>query len=221
MRRAFDVELDLLHHDIVTMGSTVCAALKTTFSALESRDIDLLMQVTTDDKKVNEMEKNIETRCLRLLMKQQPVVATDLRAVSATLKLTTDLERIGDQAQDIADIGLIFCGEKRFPLAVSEKMREMASVTIQMLEDAMTAMAGFDLALAKEVQSRDDQVDDLFVEVKEELVRKLKADEGTADDVLDLMMISKYLERIADHSVNVCEWVEFFQTGTHQTTKIL
>ena len=221
MRRIFDQELDLLHQDIVAMGNSVHNALMLAFQGMESRNVDQLMQVTADDKKVNEMEKKIETRCLRLLMKQQPVVATDLRAVSATLKLTTDLERIGDQAQDIADIGLIFCGEGRFPLQVSPKMKEMAQVTLQMVSDAMTALAGFDLALAKEVQGRDDQVDQLFVEVKKELADKLKKDESTADDVLDVMMISKYLERIADHSVNVCEWVEFFQTGIHQTTKIL
>lgn len=221
MRRSFDLELAELNKQLYAMGNKVKVALNTALEALESRDTEQLMAVVAGDKAVNDMEKELEGRCLHLLMKQQPVVAADLRAVSAALKLVTDLERMGDQAQDIADIGLVFCKEDRNPLLVPCCLKEMAGATQWMVEQSLIALESEDLELARMVGERDDTVDDFFHRLKGELAQAMKEGTATGDNVLDVMMIGKYLERIADHSVNVCEWVDFYRTGRHQEAQIL
>ena len=164
---------------------------------------------------MNQKERDIEALCMKLLLKQQPV-ATDLRKVSAALKMITDMERIGDQALDIAEIvetGTILEADG------GRLLGKMAEATMGMVSRSIEAYVEQNLEKAQEVIQSDDVVDELFVQVRERLVDRL---EGTGDDndrILDFLMIAKYYERIGDHATNIAEWVEFSILGRHRNGK--
>ena len=216
-RTYFERELEALHSDLIRMGSLIEEALAKSVKALEMGDKELAKEIMSSDGKIDDLEKEIESRCLRLILRQQPV-AKDLRAISTAIKMITDLERIGDQALDIADI--VIRMENGIGDIASDIPR-MAIVASEMVGDSIKSYINTDLKLAQSTINRDDEVDNYFEAVKIELIEILKTDHSKADDAINAMMIAKYFERIADHAVNVCEWVEFYETGRHKTAQIL
>lgn len=218
-RPTFENELENLNTDLIKMGAMVKQAIKSSIEAFKNQDIELANSIISLDREVDNMEKAIETRCLSLLLRQQPV-ASDLRAISTALKMITDMERIGDNAADIANIVKKLKGDHMF--TVIEDIPQMAQITCDMVSDSIKSFVNGDLELAKEVMERDNKVNSLFKKVKIELVEILKSgDDDNMDNVIDFLMIAKYLERIGDHAVNICEWVEFYKTGEHKNTKII
>lgn len=217
-RTYFDNELESLHLDLIKMGSMVETAISDAIIALETGDSALCKKVIMGDKDVDEIEKQIETKCLRILWHDQPV-AKDLRAVSTAIKMITDMERIGDQAQDIADIALQLHANSI--LEISSSIPIMAKEACYMVRSSISSFVNKDLDLAKSIIDHDDVVDNMFDTIKDELIKLVKRDNSKADSVIDALMIIKYLERIADHAVNICEWVEFYQTGIYKNNKII
>ena len=217
-RSYFDSELELLHKDLIKMGALIEAAIEKSIKALDPQHRHLAQEVSADDKLVDEMERAIESRCLRLMLRQQPV-AKDLRAISTAIKMVTDMERIGDQAADIADIALRFDGSGVYNMA--QHIPQMAEIATEMVTGSINAFVTKDLDLAQKIIAMDDQVDGLFDVVKHELIATLQQPDSNIDQALDTMMIAKYLERIGDHAENICEWVEFYQTGVHKNSKLL
>ncbi len=217
-RNTFDKELELLHVDLIKMGGMAEDAIDNSVKALLTSDGKAAESVVSHDDEVDEMEKRIEARCLNLILRQQPV-ATDLRKISSALKMITDIERIGDNAADIAEISLSIEGE---PLENMVKhIPQMAKISCAMVHGAIDAFVRNDIAFAKAVIARDDEVDDLFLKVRAELAETLKNDKDINDNAIDFLMIAKYLERIGDHAVNICEWILFMETGVHKDIKII
>lgn len=217
-RTYFDKELEALHIDVIKMGSMIEEAISNAIKGLISGDKNVCLQVVDGDKNVDEMEKQIETKCLRILWHDQPV-AKDLRAVSTAIKMITDMERIGDQAQDIADIALRLHAHSIEQISAS--IPKMAQEAVKMVHNSINAFVDGDLTLAKATIDRDDVVDGMFDSIKQELIELIRNNSAFADGVIDALMIIKYLERIADHAVNICEWVEFYQTGVRKQNKII
>ena len=218
-RTEFDHELEILHLDMIRMGGLIEDAIDKSIFALEKRDKELAQKIIENDKQIDDLERVIETECLRLLLKQQPVVAKDLRAISTALKMITDMERIGDHASDIADLTLRF-GDQPFIMPL-EHISLMAHIASEMVKDSINAFVKSDIAASREIIARDDEVDSLFETVKQDLIALLAASPDYADQVIDFLMIAKYLERIGDHAVNVAEWVIFFMTGEHKDKRII
>ena len=210
-RTSFDKELNALHGELVKMGALVEDAIAKSVKALEPGGRYLAEEAIAADRQVDDLERSIEARCLRLLLRQQPV-AKDLRAISTAIKMITDMERIGDQAADIADLAL---------REESGSIREMARIAVVMVSEAVGSFVSVDLENARRIIAMDDKIDHLFEVVKTELIGILKEQSARADEVINAMMIAKYLERIGDHAVNICEWVEFYETGIHKQTRIL
>lgn len=212
MRSRFDEQLTHLNREMIEMGALCEKAISMASQALSSGNIELAARVAPVDSEIDQMERDIETRCLKLLLQQQPV-AKDLRQISAALKMITDLERIGDQAADIAEI-VGFLGGR-----VSEDsthIDRMAQAAISMVNDAIDAFVKRDLELTEDVISRDDVVDNYFTQIKGALIQMIAENPGDGEYALDLLMIAKYLERIGDHAVNIAEWVQFAATGIHK-----
>ena len=217
-RSEFDRELESMHLDLIRMGGLIEDAIDRSITALEKRDKQMAQEIVRGDDKIDEMEHSIESKCLRLLLRQQPV-ASDLRAVSTALKMVTDMERIGDHASDIADLTLQFReGPHTFPL---EHFPLMASIASVMVKGSVDAFVHSDLEACKRIIARDDEVDSLFQTVRQYIVEKVEQSPKMADEAVDYLMVAKYLERIGDHAVNIAEWVIFFITGEHKDTKIL
>ncbi len=217
MRNRFDRQLEQLHVELLEMGSMCEEVIRKTSDLLKSRDAVEAREIRKEDSKIDEQERMIESLCLKMLLQQQPV-ARDLRKISAALKMITDMERIGDQASDIAEI------VETTELAIPQdeiKLSKMAETTMRMVTDSIDAYVKQDLELVKKVIATDDEVDDLFLEVREEIVSVLRKEEVTRENSLDLLMIAKYYERIGDHAVNIAEWVEFSITGTHKDADVL
>ncbi len=217
-RVSFDHELELLNIDLIKMGSMVENAIESSISAFKNQDNEAAKNIIAGDSEVDDIEKRIETRCLSLILRQQPV-AKDLRKISTALKMITDMERIGDNASDIAELTMRIQGDHIYTSV--EHIPMMAQIASQMVHDAISSFVRNDLELSNATIQRDDEVDELFNVIKEELVDILKKSADIPDNVIDFLMIAKYLERIADHAVNICEWVEFSQTGEHKHTKIV
>ena len=219
-RSTFDMELEQLNLDMIKMGATVEDAITRSIAALESFDKQAAKEIIEADHVVDDMEKAIEARCLRLLMRQQPV-ARDLRTISTALKMITDLERIGDHASDIAELAIRLGNGQ--PIGMARHITDMADIAVQMVRACVRAYIDNDLERARITILRDDEVDDLFCVVREELIKTLSGEvtHELADQAIDLMMVAKYLERIGDHAVNICEWVVFYDTGKHKETQIL
>ncbi|HIT01103.1 MAG TPA: phosphate signaling complex protein PhoU [Candidatus Faecaligallichristensenella faecipullorum] len=218
MRNRFDRELDSLNNELIEMGALVENAIENATQALINRDGERARAAIQYDMPVDEKEKDIERRCLRLLLQQQPV-ATDLRLISTALKMITDMERIGDQAADISEITLRLLNEQ--DLKHLEHIQQMAQATIRMVRESIDAFVNRDLALAQAVEAYDDVVDDLFTHVKNDLIDLIRADANYGEQAVDLLMIAKYFERIGDHATNIAEWVEFSLTGKHKNERIL
>ena len=218
MRKQFDEHLKELNLEMVRMGGAVENAINAAINGLVRRDGELNKKAIEADHSIDEMEKQIESRCLRIILQQQPV-ATDLRKVSAALKMITDMERIGDHASDISEIALFLDGGIKKPdLADIPKMAEEA---VKMLTGAINAYVYSDKELAENVIRSDDIVDEHFLRVKEELTEMIVNDKSTANNALDLLMIAKYLERIGDHATNIAEWVVFSVTGVHKDVQLM
>ena len=181
--------------------------------ALFKQDESLAESAIEFDSEVDRKERDIESRCLKLLLQQQPV-ARDLRTISSALKMITDMERIGDQAADIAEITHRL-KQTDAPLCDTH-IKEMSKSTIRMVKESVDAFVARDLALAQKVIAEDDEVDDMFVHVRDELVQMLKKEESEPAAVIDVLMIAKYFERIGDHATNIAEWVAFSITGRHE-----
>lgn len=217
-RIEFDKELEALHLDLIRMGGLIDEAIDHSITALENHDHELAKAVVENDRQIDDLDRSIESRCLSLLLRQQPV-ASDLRAVSTALKMVTDMERIGDQAADIADLTLRFDGT---PFIKSlEHIPLMARIVSSMVKDSIRAFVNSDAQFSREIIQRDDNVNHLFETVKREIVAILTQSVESADQAVDFLMIAKYLERIGDHAVNICGWVIFSVTGKHKNTKIL
>ncbi|MDR2933007.1 MAG: phosphate signaling complex protein PhoU [Oscillospiraceae bacterium] len=212
MRSTFDKQLQTLNTQLIEMGMLVETAIAASVEALKKQDVQLAKKAIASDAEVDQKEKDIETLCLKLLLQQQPV-AKDLRLISAALKMITDMERIGDQAADIAEISIYLSGQPA--VKKLEHIPQMAEATAKMVTESIDAFVKKDLALARQVIDYDDIVDALFDAIKSDLIELIGADSANGGRAIDLIMIAKYLERIGDHAVNIAEWVVFSITGKH------
>jgi len=212
MRSTFNKQLETLNTMLTEMGALIEASIETSVEALKMQDISLAKKAIAADVDIDQKERDIEALCLKLLLQQQPV-ARDLRLISAALKMITDMERIGDQAADIAEISIYLSGKPY--IKKLEHIPQMAEATMKMVTESIDAFVAKDLALAHRVIAYDDVVDNLFDTIKNDLITLIAQDSANGGQAIDLMMIAKYLERIGDHATNIAEWVVFSITGRH------
>ena len=212
MRSRFEEQLSLLNHKMIEMGAECESIIATSAKALFEGNTTEARRIKQQGHKIDELEREIESICLKLFLQQQPV-AKDLRVISAALKMITDMERIGDQAEDIAEIITFLDGRTG---EECKDIRVMAEATIKMVTDSVDAYVKQDLKLAKSVSDYDDVVDDAFDRVKQTLIKLISDNTTDGEYLVDLLMIAKYFERIGDHAVNIAEWVEFSVTGVHK-----
>ena len=212
MRNRFDEQLFELNREIIEMGAMCEEAIAAASKALATGDVELAGKVRTNGNVIDQMERDIEGRCMKLLLHQQPV-AKDLRLISAALKMITDMERIGDQAEDIAEIVTAMNGHTMEGMKLVE---EMARETIKMVTSSVDAFVKKDVELANKVIAQDDIVDDYFSRVKCGIISLIAENSADGEFALDLLMISKYFERIGDHATNIAEWVIYSVTGKHK-----
>ena len=217
-RKLYDDELKDLSSALIRMGTAAIDAVTRAMQALKTFDKALAKEIIEDDANINAMERDIETMCLKLILKQQPV-AGDLRKISTAIKMITDIERIGDAASDIAQISL-YHDSFNFP-ELQDKVLSMAVAAKEMVADAIDAYVKGDLELALKTIEKDDVVDDYFLSIRGELGSNIHKDSMDMDTVIDYLMIIKYLERVGDHAVNICEWVQFYVTGIHHNERII
>lgn len=217
-RVSFEHELEILNNNLEDMGSMIETAIDKVMRAFENHDEALALEIIKGDRTINDIEKAIESRCLSLILRQQPV-AKDLRIVTTALKVVTDMERIGDHAADISE--LILRSKAVHTYDIIKPIPEMAQVAKKMVHEAVAAFTHIDVKLARETMKMDDIVDELFNQVKSDVITHLKKSTEDADDCIDILMIAKYMERIGDHAVNICEWTEFHETGTVRNVRLL
>lgn len=211
MRNRFDTQLETLNVELIKMGALCEDAIGTAIKSFLENDKSLLPKVVEIDSNIDDMEREIEGLCMKMLLQQQPV-ARDLRTISSALKMISNMERVGDQAADIAEI-LKYVGT--FDLKSAAHIADMAKATIKMVTGSIDSFVKKDLNAAKNVVDYDDVVDELFVKVKAELTGEIGKYPENGELYLDLLMIAKYFERIGDHAVNIAEWVGYSITGTH------
>ena len=212
MRRRYEQQLSLLNRELVQMGSFCEDLISSTLTALQKKDDTVTEHVRTLGADLDQMEKQIESLCLKILLQQQPV-ASDLRLVSSAMKMITDMERIGDQAEDIVEIIRTM---KPDTVQGHSLIQSMASTAGTMVSEAVDAFVRQDTVLAEKIIVTDDVVDDLFVRYRNSLIQTILEDPEKGDAVLDGLMIAKYFERIADHATNLAEWVVFAVTGSYK-----
>ena len=212
MRTRFDEQLSKLNTELIEMGALCEEVIALAVDALTKADAGLAKAVAPVDEKIDQKERDIEALCLKLLLQQQPV-ARDLRQISAALKMITDMERIGDQAKDIAEL-IRFLPPR--PIEQGELLRKMARAVIKMVTESIDAFVKHDIMIAKAAIADDDTVDAYFDSVKDELIARIAKNPQDGAFALDLLMIAKYFERIGDHAVNIAEWVIFSVTGVHK-----
>ncbi len=212
MRDFFQEQLNELNRELTRMGAACEEIIALASNALTDWDEELVKKVNTIGAQIDESERTIESICLKLLLRQQPV-ARDLRQISAAMKMITDMERIGDQAEDIVEIVPFMTAhpDEKFP-----KIREMAKAAQAMVTEAVDAYVKQDLDMARKVMAHDDVVDNYFSQVKSGIIDIITAEPAHGEYALDLLMIAKYFERIGDHCTNIAEWVEFSVTGVHE-----
>lgn len=219
MRNRFDRQLHTLDEQLTRMGELCETAIAKATQALKDGSVEQAQIIIEEDEEIDQIEKDIERLCLKLLLQQQPV-AKDLRRISAALKMITDMERIGDQTSDIAEIIISSKG-----VAASEEIHvigTMAQEVSKMVRDSVSAYVNKDLELARSVMSADDEIDQYFEEVKDEMIEFIKDEKGkNGKRIFDLIMVTKYLERIGDHATNIAEWVEFSITGVHKDNALI
>ena len=215
IRKQYDTDLESLKKSLTEMGRSSADAVENVLEALCVADADAAAAIVKGDARINNMERDIEHRCMTLLLRQQPV-AGDLRRISTAMKVVTDIERIGDHAADIAEIipHLVTVRKEGDP-AVSQAI-VMGKKAHQMILDALDALTAEDENAARRVIAADDEVDYDFNAIKHQLAQEIAEDPGKVDAALDLLMVIKYLERIGDHAVNVAEWVQFVRTGCYK-----
>ena len=218
MRYRYDMQLHTLDTQLTHMGELCEAAITKVTQALKDGNTEQAQVVIKEDEEIDQIEKDIERLCLKLLLQQQPV-ARDLRRISAALKMITDMERIGDQTSDIAEIILSSKG-----VAATDEIHvigTMASEVSKMVRTSVTAYVEKDLELARSVMKADDEIDQYFEEVRDEMIEFIREEKGeNGKRIFDLIMVTKYLERIADHATNIAEWVEFSITGIHKASVV-
>lgn len=212
IRNKYESELNRVTNKLIIMCRTTELAIEKSITALVRQDKELSREVIREDKEVDNLEREIEQDCLKILLMEHPV-AKDFREVSAALKMITDLERIADQAADISEIALQFKDEEY--IKKLEHIPLMAELAIGMVKDGVHSYINRDLEQARGLDKRDDEVDLLFETVKNDLIELIKINGANADQAILLMMIAKYIERIGDHAVNIGEWVEYAITGYH------
>jgi len=218
MRNKFDLELKKLHEDLLSMGSFIERTIDKTMSAFWTNNYALAREVYENDDVADELEAKIERRSLRILLSQQPV-ARDLRTISTALKMITDMERICDQAQNIAGMVLRFEGQ---PLIEKpDHILLMSEKCVVIVNKSIEAFINSDMDLAKNVMTLDDEIDVLFRNVRDDVVRMVAENPACVSQMVDFVILSKYLERIADHAVNIAEWVVFNITGEHKDKVLL
>ena len=211
-RTNFKKQLEQLNDQMITMGSMIENAIETAIAALVSQDTERAEEAIAYDMEVDAQERNIEQLCYKLLLMQQPV-ASDLRLVSATMKMITDMERIGDHAADISERTLLMAG-KPYIREITD-IELMAKETTVMVTNSVDAYVNRDLDLARKVIQMDDEVDELFNKVKSEIIGEIRTGGDDGEQTTDLLMAAKYFERIGDHATNIAEWVIFSLTGEH------
>lgn len=212
IRKVFEEELSQLKTELVEMCRLTEQMIDNAITALVNRDRELGKSIGQTDKRVDEYEMDIEKKCMRILLKQQPV-AKDFREVSTALKMITDIERFGDQASDIGDLVYTMPGEKYVKKLTH--ITAMGNLAVKMARESVNSFINNDEKLADEVIKLDDEMDKLFATVKSELIELIKKDCSAGDQAIELMMVAKYLERIGDHAVNVAEWTKYNETGVH------
>ena len=212
MRNRLDEQLELLNTELIRMGALCEDGISQAAKILVTRDEALRRAVDETEQEIDRKEREIEAICLRLLLQQQPV-AKDLRLISAAMKMIADMERIGDQAADIAEIIPFFLSHNTFDCTLVCRMAQQAS---SMVTQSVDAFVRRDVDLARSITKQDDLVDEDFSNVKQALISAIAREPGQGEVALDLLMIAKYFERIGDHAVNLSEWVEFSVTGVHK-----
>jgi phosphate transport system protein len=212
MRNKFNEQLKQLNEMLIEMGALAERSIAIVTHALKKQDAEMAKGTVALEKEIDEKEKEIEALCMRLLLQQQPV-ARDLRLISAALKMITDLERIGDQARDISELTILL--SDKIYIKEIDHIPQMAAATVKMVTDSIESFVKRDVVVAYSVIESDDIVDDLFKTVRGDLIDLIRSDSADGEQIIDLLMIAKYFERIGDHAVNVCEWVVFAITGKH------
>lgn len=213
VKKQFEEELEELKDELVAMCRLTADMITNANTALETLDRELGRSIGESDKRVDEYEMDIEKRCMRILIRRQPV-AKDFRVVSTALKMITDIERFGDQASDIGDLVYTMPGDAY--IKKPDHLRAMGELAVRMVRESVNSFIRNDEKLADEVIATDDEMDTLFLEVQQELIDILRKDGAhSADQAITLMMVAKYLERIGDHAVNVAEWAKYNETGVH------
>lgn len=212
MRNKFDSQLEKLNLELITMGALCEDAISASVKGFLDDDDALCQKAVETEDEINRKERDIESICMKLLLEQQPV-ARDLRVISSALKMISDMERIGDQAYDIAEIAKFI---KNSNVKSKIHIKDMAAAATKMVTDSVDSFVKKDVEFARAVMAYDDKVDNLFNCVKDELVQLITEDKANGEFCIDLLMIAKYLERIGDHAVNIAEWVEYSITGTHR-----
>ena len=211
MRMRFDQQLEELNLELIKMGALCERAIRRAADQLLNEKETEPQAIDRMEEEINHKERDIENLCMKLLLQQQPV-ARDLRMISSALKMISDMERIGDQAQDIADMAKFV---KVQEIAHKMNIGKMAEATIKMVTESIDSFVKKDLDSAAAVVNYDDVVDDLFLKVKADLPQLIKNDPQNAEYYIDLIMVAKYFERIGDHAENIAQWVEYSITGTH------
>lgn len=213
MRTKFDEQLRQLNIELIRMGSMCEEAISIAAKILDGDNTVSTERVFSLEHDIDELEHDIESRCMRMLLQQQPV-AKDLRVISAALKMISDMERIGDQAADVAELtGYVASTVAQGKLHITK----MAKAAVMMVTESIDAFVRADMETAQKVIRDDDTVDSLFIQVRKELLASLKEEDGNPEAILDLLMIAKYFERIGDHAVNLAEWVQYSITGVHKS----
>lgn len=216
MRNRFDQQLALLNRELTLMGALCEDILSKVSQSMMDWDPDLKKNIQPVAQEIDQKERDIEALCLKLILHQQPV-ARDLRVISAALKIITDMERIGDQAEDIAEI-ITYLGGRTGD--THTQIQKMARAAIGMVVDSVDAYVRKDLALAEKAIQEDDVVDNYFTTIKKDLIAWIAQQPQDGEYALDLLMIAKYLERIGDHATNIAEWVIFSITGKHEEESV-
>ena len=213
MRNRFDRQLEQLNNELINMGSLIEEAIEMAITALIKQDVKKARDVVEFDEEIDEKEREIESLCLKLLLQQQPV-ARDLRQISAALKMITDMERIGDHAADISEMTILMA-DKPYIRNI-DHLQTMSKETMVMLVKSIEAYVEKNQEKAEKVIANDDVIDDLYDEIKMELIEAIQKDANNGEQATDLLMVAKYLERIGDHATNIAEWVIFSITGKHE-----
>ena len=213
MRNRFDEQLQMLNNHLLEMGALIERSIENATQAMVDRDDEKAKSAIAADEEINQKERDVESLCFKLLLQQQPV-AKDLRLISSALKMITDMERIGDQAADIAGIVSYIASEPE--IKGLAHLSQMGQNAIIMVRGSLDAYVRKDLDLARTIMGMDDAIDVLFDIVKDELIAHIRSDASSGSQAIDLLMIAKYYERIGDHAQNIAEWVEYALTGKHK-----